>query len=106
MSEDESTGRSSPLGAAIQLTTMGILCIHYGTEQQFDSGGRPAGSDVVLRENMFGGSFGGKSRQAANHKAPPGCAVFARIPPAPSARTVGQPAQQNRAARLSAEPYR
>ena len=36
-------------------------CIYYGTEQEFDSGGRPSDSDVVLRENMFGGNFGGKS---------------------------------------------
>jgi glycosidase len=43
---------------ATQLTTMGIPCIYYGAEQGFDSGGRPNGSDVVLRENMFGGRFG------------------------------------------------
>lgn len=29
----------------------------------FDSGGRPSGSDLVLRESMFGGSFGGKCTQ-------------------------------------------
>jgi glycosidase len=44
---------------AVQLTTMGIPCIYYGSEQGFDSGGRPNGSDLVLRENMFGGRFGG-----------------------------------------------
>ncbi len=43
---------------AVQLTTMGIPCIYYGSEQGFDSGGRPNGSDLVLRENMFGGRFG------------------------------------------------
>jgi glycosidase len=43
---------------AVQLTTMGIPCIYYGSEQGFDSGGRPGGSDLVLRENMFGGRFG------------------------------------------------
>src|SRR5678816_4002461 len=48
---------------AIQLTTAGIPCIYYGTEQGFDSGGRPSGSDVVLRENMFGGRFGGLCTQ-------------------------------------------
>lgn len=48
---------------AVQLTTMGIPCIYYGTEQEFDSGGRSSGSDLVLRENMFGGSFGGKCTQ-------------------------------------------
>jgi glycosidase len=45
---------------AVQLTTMGIPCIYYGSEQGFDSGGRTSGSDVVLRENMFGGRFGGQ----------------------------------------------
>jgi glycosidase len=48
---------------AVQLTTMGIPCIYYGSEQGFDSGGRPSGSDVVLRENMFGGPFGGLCTQ-------------------------------------------
>jgi glycosidase len=43
---------------AVQLTTMGIPCIYYGSEQGFDSGGRPNGLDLVLRENMFGGRFG------------------------------------------------
>jgi glycosidase len=48
---------------ATQLTTMGIPCIYYGTEQGFDSGGCPNGSDVALRENMFGGRFGGLCTQ-------------------------------------------
>jgi hypothetical protein len=43
---------------AVQLATAGIHCIYYGSEQGFDSGGRPNGSDLVLRENMFGGRFG------------------------------------------------
>jgi glycosidase len=43
---------------AVQLTTMGIPCIYYGSEQGFDSGGRSNGSDLVLRENLFGGRFG------------------------------------------------
>jgi hypothetical protein len=45
---------------AVNLTTAGIPCIYYGTEQSFDSGGQPSPSDKVLRENMFGGRFGGK----------------------------------------------
>ena len=45
---------------ATQLTTLGIPCIYYGTEQEFDSGGRPSGFDLVLRESMFGGNFAGK----------------------------------------------
>jgi glycosidase len=48
---------------AVQLTTMGIPCIYYGSEQGFDSGGHPNGSDIVLRENMFGGRFGGLCTQ-------------------------------------------
>jgi glycosidase len=48
---------------AVKLTTMGIPCIYYGSEQGFDSGGRPSASDVVLRENMFGGRFGGLCTQ-------------------------------------------
>jgi glycosidase len=48
---------------AVQLTTMGIPCIYYGSEQGFDSGGRPNGSDLVLRQNMFGGRFGGLCSQ-------------------------------------------
>ena len=44
---------------AVQLTTMGLPCLYYGTEQGFDSGGRPNGSDLILRESMFGGRFGG-----------------------------------------------
>jgi hypothetical protein len=43
---------------AAQLTTAGIPCIYYGSEQGFDSGGRPSDSDLILRENMFGGRFG------------------------------------------------
>jgi glycosidase len=48
---------------AVQLTTMGIPCLYYGSEQGFDSGGRPSGSDLVLRESMFGGRFGGLGTQ-------------------------------------------
>jgi glycosidase len=48
---------------AVQLTTQGIPCIYYGSEQGFDSGGRPNGSDLVLRESMFGGRFGGLCTQ-------------------------------------------
>jgi glycosidase len=45
---------------AVNLTTAGIPCIYYGTEQGFDSGGQPSPDDKVLRENMFGGRFGGR----------------------------------------------
>jgi glycosidase len=48
---------------AVQLTTAGIPCIYYGGEQGFDSGGRVSDCDLVLRENMFGGKFGGLCTQ-------------------------------------------
>jgi glycosidase len=48
---------------AAQLTTAGIPCIYYGSEQGFDSGGRTSDCDFVLRENMFGGRFGGLCTQ-------------------------------------------
>lgn len=40
---------------ALNLTTMGIPCIYYGTEQCFEGHGD---SDRYLRESMFGGEFG------------------------------------------------
>lgn len=39
----------------LNLTSMGIPCIYYGTEQGFDGAGE---SDRFLRECMFGGDFG------------------------------------------------
>ena len=48
---------------AAQLTTAGIPCIYYGSEQGFDSGGRTSNCDVVLRETMFGSRFGGLCTQ-------------------------------------------
>lgn len=53
---------------ALNLTTLGIPCIYYGTEQGFDgSSTRPAenGQDRLLRECMFGGPFG--SLQSTGH---------------------------------------
>jgi len=40
---------------AFLATTMGIPCIYYGTEQQFDGHGD---GDRFIREAMFGGEFG------------------------------------------------
>ncbi|MBK9128031.1 MAG: alpha-amylase [Phycisphaerales bacterium] len=48
---------------ATQLTTAGVPCLYYGAEQGFDSGGHISDCDVVLRENMFGGRFGGLCTQ-------------------------------------------
>lgn len=39
----------------LNLTSMGIPCVYYGTEQGFDGAGN---SDRFLRECMFGGAFG------------------------------------------------
>ena len=43
---------------AMNATTLGIPCIYYGTEQQFDGEGSGDASDRYIREAMFGGSFG------------------------------------------------
>lgn len=40
---------------ALNATTLGIPCIHYGSEQAFDGAG---GNDRYIREAMFGGKFG------------------------------------------------
>ena len=40
---------------AMNVTTMGIPCVYYGSEQAFDGEG---GNDRYLREAMFGGEFG------------------------------------------------
>ncbi|WP_221394573.1 alpha-amylase family glycosyl hydrolase [Dyadobacter sp. NIV53] len=39
----------------LNLTSLGIPCLYYGTEQAFDGEG---GNDRYIRESMFGGSFG------------------------------------------------
>ena len=40
---------------ALNLTSLGIPCLYYGTEQGFDGEG---GNDRYIRESMFGGNFG------------------------------------------------
>jgi glycosidase len=44
-----------PTVVALNLTTMGIPCLFYGTEQAFNGAGD---NDRYLRECMFGGKFG------------------------------------------------
>jgi glycosidase len=39
----------------LNLTTLGIPCVYYGSEQSFDGHG---GTDRYIREAMFGGEFG------------------------------------------------
>lgn len=43
---------------ALNVLTLGIPCIYYGTEQEFDGEGSGDGADRYLREAMFGGEFG------------------------------------------------
>ncbi|HZD52491.1 MAG TPA: alpha-amylase family glycosyl hydrolase [Woeseiaceae bacterium] len=56
---DEGPGQRNPerslAALAFLVTTMGIPCIYYGTEQQFDGHGQ---NDRFIREAMFGGEFG------------------------------------------------
>jgi len=49
-------GKQLALAAmGLNLTSLGVPCIYYGTEQLFDGQGP---SDRYLRETMFGGTFG------------------------------------------------
>ncbi|QMU27877.1 alpha-amylase family glycosyl hydrolase [Adhaeribacter radiodurans] len=58
------TSKSLPLALALNLTTLGIPCLYYGTEQAFNGADFRTGdekedySDTFLRECMFGGQFG------------------------------------------------
>jgi hypothetical protein len=48
--------------SALNLTTLGIPCVYYGTEQLFDGAGSDGSpghsSDQYIRETMFGGAYG------------------------------------------------
>jgi glycosidase len=43
---------------ALNVMTLGIPCIYYGTEQSFDGHGGADSADRYIREAMFGGAFG------------------------------------------------
>jgi glycosidase len=43
---------------ALNVTTLGIPCVYYGTEQSFNGHGDGDGADRYIRESMFGGAFG------------------------------------------------
>jgi glycosidase len=48
----------------LNVMTLGIPCIYYGSEQGFDGAGSGDGADRYIREAMFGGEFGAfRSRQ-------------------------------------------
>jgi glycosidase len=60
----ETDWRLASLGVGYLLTSMGIPCIYYGTEQCFDGGGD---DDVYIRETMFGGPAGGRGAKEGHH---------------------------------------
>jgi hypothetical protein len=45
-------------GLTLNVMSLGIPCIYYGTEQSFDGHGSGDGADRFIREAMFGGEFG------------------------------------------------
>lgn len=63
------------LAVGYLLTSLGIPCIYYGTEQGFDGGGD---SDKYIRECMFGGKWGAFDTTGA-HFFRPGHPVYQRI---------------------------
>lgn len=52
---DAGASRLLPAVLALNVFTLGIPCVYYGTEQAFDGEG---GNDRYIRECMFGGPFG------------------------------------------------
>jgi glycosidase len=63
------------LAIAYLLTTQGVPCIYYGTEQAFDGGGD---DDAFVRECMFGGTWGAFDSHGA-HFFNPDHAVYRAI---------------------------
>jgi glycosidase len=52
-------GRALALGViAMNVLTLGIPCLYYGSEQRLDGAGGPPIADRYIREAMFGGGFG------------------------------------------------
>jgi glycosidase len=61
--QEEDSRRFLIPALGLNLTTMGIPCLYYGTEQAFNGADHRDGddysySDIFLRECMFGGNFG------------------------------------------------
>jgi glycosidase len=52
---DNAYPQQAVLAMGYLLTSQGVACIYYGTEQGFDGGGE---SDACVRETMFGGQWG------------------------------------------------
>ena len=81
----------------IQLTTLGIPCVYYGTEQSFDGSESqhdpqldPGFEDRFIREAMFGGRFGAMETEGC-HFFDPDHPAYRRI--AAIARVRGRPDQ-------------
>jgi glycosidase len=60
---------------AANVTTLGIPCLYYGSEQRFDGSG---GHDRYIREAMFGGPFGA-FRSVGRHCFDEAGAVYAEV---------------------------
>jgi glycosidase len=55
----DATGAKLVLAAnALNILTLGIPCIYYGSEQGFDGKGTGDDAERYIRESMFGGEFG------------------------------------------------
>jgi glycosidase len=63
---------------AANLTTLGIPCIYYGSEQSFDGQGDGDFSDRYIREAMFGGGFGA-FRSKGKHFFDPASPVYKSV---------------------------
>ena len=51
---------------ALNVTTLGIPCVYYGSEQSFNGHGGGIGADRYIREAMFGGQFGSFESRGAH----------------------------------------
>ena len=71
--------RLAIIAATYLLTSVGIPCWYYGTEQGFHGGGDgKEGTDQFIREAMFGGTWGGHDSSGAhffNPRHPIYCAI-------------------------------
>ncbi|MBT9100230.1 hypothetical protein KFZ76_21235 [Methylovulum psychrotolerans] len=66
---------------ALNIFTLGIPCIYYGTEQGFNGHGDGGGADRYIREAMFGGAFGAFESKGVHffNEANPIYAEFAKL---------------------------
>ena len=61
---DKAKAKAVLSALAVNVMTLGIPCIYYGTEQSFDGHGTGDGADRYIRESMFGGEFGSFASRA------------------------------------------